>query len=63
MHIGKRVKKIVYHYEDGTTEEYDPPQEFKNTGHWSTNCRVCGNRFEDMTHYVCNDVNCPTRIT
>lgn len=26
-------------------------------------CGTCGNRFKDMTHYVCNHPQCPSRIT
>jgi hypothetical protein len=26
-------------------------------------CHVCGNRWADMTHYVCGHPQCPSRIT
>lgn len=25
-------------------------------------CHVCGNRWADMTHYVCNNDRCPNRV-
>lgn len=25
-------------------------------------CHVCNNRFKDMTHYVCNNDRCPSRV-
>lgn len=34
------------------------PQDAKNGGH----CHVCGGKWSDMTHYVCNNNQCPNRV-
>jgi hypothetical protein len=39
------------------------PWPWPDDGTDDARCHVCGNRYKDMTFYVCNHPNCPGRVT